>query len=118
MPAIGSLLVLAGLALAGRSALLLVGRGRPRRGETPAFVIAGPYRRVRNPILLGFILVGVGVALHDGSVLDWLAVAMLALGAHLWVVLAEEGRLRERFGRAYDAYLREVPRWLPRWRSG
>ena len=34
--------------------------------------------------------------------------------AHLWVVRAEEPRLRTRFGAAYEEYLRRVPRWLPR----
>jgi len=44
-------IALAGLALAVRSALLLGGRGRPRRGPRPAFILAGPYLRMRNPLL-------------------------------------------------------------------
>ena len=36
------------------------------------------------------------------------------VAAHLFVVLYEEPSLRRRFGKSYEAYLRAVPRWLPR----
>jgi protein-S-isoprenylcysteine O-methyltransferase Ste14 len=112
--AAGGLLVLAGLLLAARSALLLAGRGRPRRGERPALVIAGPYRRTRNPLLLGFVTATLGLAWCTGSV-RLMGVALFgALASHLWVICFEEGRLRERFGPTYDTYQRHVPRWLPR----
>jgi len=45
------ILCVAGVMLALRSALMLAGRGRPRRGPRPQFVIAGPYTRLRNPLL-------------------------------------------------------------------
>jgi len=113
----GLVLVLAGLGLAARSALLLAGRGRPRRGEQPALVIAGPYTRIRNPLLLGLVAAAFGFALWTGSLL-LVAVSVLgAVAAHLWVIGFEEGRLRERFGPTYDAYQRYVPRWLPRIRK-
>lgn len=114
MRASGILLALVGLLLALRSALLLAGRGRPRRGPQPALVLAGPYLHMRNPLLGGALLLLAGGALASGSWrLGGLALA-LALGAHLWVVRCEEPRLRARFGRAYTAYLEHVPRWLPR----
>jgi protein-S-isoprenylcysteine O-methyltransferase Ste14 len=103
-----------GAALALRSAMLLAGRGRPRRGPRPAFVLAGPYLHLRNPLLAGSVLALAGAALATAS--WWLAAAAVAaaVGAHLWVVRVEEPRLRARFGRAYAEYLRRVPRWLPR----
>jgi hypothetical protein len=52
----GLALALPGAILALRSALLLTGRGRPRRGPKPAFVLAGPYLRVRNPLYAGLVL--------------------------------------------------------------
>jgi protein-S-isoprenylcysteine O-methyltransferase Ste14 len=113
MRAAGCLLVLAGLVLAARSALLLAGRGRPRRGEQPALVMAGPYRRLRNPLLLGVVVAALGLACAANSLLLTGAVGLGALVAHLWVVCFEEGRLRERFGPTYDAYQHHVPRWLP-----
>jgi len=110
----GWVIAMFGLAVAIRSALLLGGRGRPRRSPIPAFVIAGPYRRVRNPIFGGVVLTLGGLAAAAGSSLLWAAPALAALALHSWVVLVEEPRLRERFGDAYDAYLVHVPRWLPR----
>ncbi len=109
----GLVLAATGLALAVRSALLLVGVGRPRRGPRPAFVLAGPYLRSLNPLLAGLLLACAGIALALAS---WPAIAVAlgaALGAHVWVVVVEEPRLERRFGRAYAEYLRRVPRWLP-----
>jgi protein-S-isoprenylcysteine O-methyltransferase Ste14 len=110
---IGLLVGLAGVALAVRSATLLAGRGRPRRGPAPAFVIAGPYVRVRNPLYAGAVLVLVGIALWHESTSLLLVAGAVAGAAHWWVIRVEEPALHRRFGAAYAAYLRAVPRWLP-----
>jgi len=34
---------------------------------------------------------------------------------HLFVILVEEPMLQRKFGKAYDAYRRTVPRWVPHW---
>jgi protein-S-isoprenylcysteine O-methyltransferase Ste14 len=110
---LGIALAVTGLLLAVRAAVLLAGRGRPRRGPTPAFIIAGPYVRMRNPLLAGLLLALTGVAVARGS---WLLMALAvvgAIGAHAWVTCVEEPRLAQRFGAAYAEYLRRVPRWLP-----
>ena len=113
MFAAGVVIGVLGSALALRSALLLAGRGRPRRGPRPAFILAGPYLRMRNPLFAGVIVALVGVALAARSwALTGLAIAVAA-GAHLWVVRVEEPRLRARFGTAYAEYMRRVRRWLP-----
>ena len=110
----GSAVALFGALLLVRSGLLLLGRGRPRRGLRPAFVIAGPYRRVRNPLLGGGLLLAFGVAVATRRV-AWVAVAGVAAAClHLWVVWREEPALSARFGTAYAEYLSRVPRWLPR----
>lgn len=111
--ATGLLLLVLGLALALRSALLLAGRGRPRRGPPPAFVLAGPYLRLRNPLLLGLLVALLGLALAAASWPLALLAAPASAAAHLWVVRVEEPRLRARFGDAYAEYVRRVPRWLP-----
>ena len=117
MRAAGALLLLLGFVLALRAGLLLAGRGRPRRGPRPAFVLAGPYLRLRNPLFLGGLLFAAGAALAARSV--WLAALVAVAGAalHVWVTRVEEPALRERFGAAYAEYVRRVPRWLPRVRS-
>ena len=114
MRTLGLLLGLAGAVLAVRSGMLLAGRGRPRRGPTPAFVIAGPYVRVRNPLYGGGVLAVIGLGLWYDSTPLLLLAATMGVAAHWWVVRVEEPALRRRFGRAYEAYLRHVPRWIPR----
>ena len=113
MGAVGAVLVVAGIVLALRSVALLAGRGRPRRGPQPAFVIAGPYRRLRNPLLAGLLLTAAGAALASRSLIVAAGALLAAVGAHVWVVRIEEPRLAARFGDAYAAYLRRVPRWVP-----
>jgi protein-S-isoprenylcysteine O-methyltransferase Ste14 len=114
MRMIGWAMLLGGPALAVRCVLLLRGRGRPKRGPTPAFVIAGPYCRIRNPLFAGVLLFLLGLAVVS-EVRGLLALATsAAIAMHVWVVRVEEPRLRSRFGEAYEAYLAAVPRWIPR----
>jgi protein-S-isoprenylcysteine O-methyltransferase Ste14 len=78
------------------------------------FVASGPYRWVRNPVaacLAGAVL-GLAIALSSTGVF-----LLFLLGlplAHMQVVLLEEPLLRKRFGASYEAYVRRVPRWIPR----
>jgi protein-S-isoprenylcysteine O-methyltransferase Ste14 len=112
--ALGAALVVIGTLLAARSGALLAGRGRPKRGPQPAFVIAGPYRRVRNPLAGGLLVAAAGLALLTRSPVLAVATALAAVASHAWIVRVEEPRLTARFGAAYAAYLRCVPRWMPR----
>ena len=77
-------------------------------------MIAGPYRRMRNPLCLGVLAMLVGTTMATGSRVIAFATVVAALVAHAWVVLVEEPRLADRLGPAYEAYLRHVPRWIPR----
>ncbi len=110
----GVLLGVCGAVLSLRSLLLLVGRGRPQRGPRPAFVIAGPYVRMRNPLFAGLVLLLAGVAVALASTALLIVAILAAASAHWWVVRFEEPHLRRRFGDAYARYLVSVPRWLPR----
>lgn len=113
MRGVGSVLAAFGFALAARSALLLLGLGRPRRGAKPVFVLAGPYRYTRNPLLAGGVLTLAGIACACASPSLALLAITAAASAHLWVTRIEEPRLSDRLGAAYREYLRHVPRWLP-----
>ena len=91
------------------------GRGTPAPiAPTQHLVVGGPFRWVRNPGYVAVVAVVVGQALRFGSgaVLAW--AAFLAVAFHLFVVFYEEPTLRRQFGQEYEAYCREVPRWLPR----
>jgi protein-S-isoprenylcysteine O-methyltransferase Ste14 len=74
----------------------------------------GWYGRVRHPLLLGVVAVLLGEAALFASV-PLLAYALLYwLWLHLFVTFKEERDLQQAFGDAYTAYMRKVPRWIPR----
>jgi protein-S-isoprenylcysteine O-methyltransferase Ste14 len=91
-----------------------------RRARTPvvpfvrctALVTAGVYRRTRNPMYLGLVLISAGVAIFQGSL-----GAFLPLPALLWIlqggyIRAEERFLEEIFGGDYRRYKHDVRRWI------
>jgi protein-S-isoprenylcysteine O-methyltransferase Ste14 len=96
-------------------AFTFIGKGTPAPIDAPVYLVrSGPYRWVRNPMYLGVLAIIVGqailfrsVALIGYALLVWLIV-------HLFVVSVEEPSLRRQFGEGYEAYIRAVPRWLPR----
>ncbi len=90
-------------------------------GGTPApwdpirnFVVLGPYRYVRNPMLIGVILflVAEAILLHSIPVFLWMAAFVFINSVYFEV--SEEPQLEKRFGQAYVDYKSNVPRWIPR----
>ncbi len=73
-------------------------------------VMAGPFRFSRNPIYLGRILTLVGFEIALGSLL--LLVVIPAVLATHKTVLVEEASLRRKFGKKYEIYIKNVPRYL------
>lgn len=91
------------------------GRGTPVPLDPPRIlVVRGPYRVVRNPMAVGFVVIFVGEAIAFGSMEILAYAALLFLAIHLFIVLVEEPGLKRRFGTPYTTYLESVPRWLPR----
>ena len=116
---LGSLLVVAGLALFAWCVVLFarVGRGTLAPWDpTRRLVAVGPYRHVRNPMITGVATVLAGEALLFGSRLLALWLGAFALINHLYFVASEEPGLARRFGASYEEYRRAVPRWIPRLR--
>lgn len=94
---------------------------RRQEAQTPwdpprRLVIAGPYRRVRNPLVSGvlFILFGEALLLQSLPHLAWAAAVLLL--SLLYIPLLEEPQLEVRFGEEYRQYRRHVSRLLPRLR--
>lgn len=84
-------------------------------GDAPHTLVAhGIYCWVRNPLYLGGNAMVWSVALIHGSAGVLLLALILAPLYHLFVVFVEEPRLEKRYGEAYRAYKKTVPRWLPR----
>jgi len=114
---LGVVLILLGLPLLleAFARFALQGRGTPAPVLPPERLVAfGFYRRVRNPMYLAVTALILGQALLFGDArLHALAVTVW-LTFHLFVMLYEEPRLRRRFGRDYEVYCADVPRWVPR----
>ena len=115
--AAGVALALAGLALALRCIALFVrvGGGTQSPKDPPKRLVrVGPYAVVRNPMLTGvaLVLAGEALALASPGVVAYAAAFVVV--ASVLMVAVEEPALARRFGSEYEAYRREVPRWLPR----
>jgi protein-S-isoprenylcysteine O-methyltransferase Ste14 len=96
------------------------GRGTPAPFIPPQrLVVVGFYRYVRNPMYVGFAVGWIGLWIVFGHANPRLiaAVAAIAIGVHLFVLLNEEPTLRKKFGNDYEEYCRNVRRWWPRLRA-
>ena len=102
--------------------LFKYGDGTPAPWNPPTrFVVRGPYRYVRNPMIIGALLM-----LAAESLILWsLPVALWTVvffgGNVVYFEFSEERSLEDRFGDSYRAYRANVPRWIPRfsgWESG
>ena len=120
-----AILWLAGLLFAAAGLLLMFWTMRlfsvAGGGGTPApwepiknFIVLGPYRYVRNPMLTGVILALVAEALLLQSIPIFLWMIAFVILNTIYFALSEEPQLEKRFGEAYRDYKRNVSRWIPR----
>ena len=83
----------------------------PRR-HSSAIVTGGAYRISRNPIYVGWFLVGMGKGIESASPFVIL-VSLVMIGLLRWAVVpGEEEYLESAFGDEYVQYKRRVRRWL------
>lgn len=76
----------------------------------------GIYAHIRHPRYLGSFLAIVGACLIAARPALW-AVAAVWTVLMLAAIGLEEREMSERFGTEFEAYAREVPRFIPAWRS-
>ncbi|MGC2191111.1 MAG: isoprenylcysteine carboxylmethyltransferase family protein [Candidatus Dormiibacterota bacterium] len=116
----GLVLIVAGgiLTVATFARFVTEGRGTPFPTDPPTsrkVMVGGPYRYVRNPMYVGFILAIVGQAFWlSRPVLFIYTLALLVFlvaFVHFW----EERTMAKRYGAEYESYCKEVPGWWPRW---
>jgi len=81
---------------------------------TKRLVVTGLYRYVRNPMYIAVVAAIMGQALLFGSLILLGYAALVWLLFVAFVVLYEEPSLQGRFGREYDDYRTNVPRWWPK----
>ena len=116
---VGVLVALAGQAL--RVAVIgyvyIIRGGRDQRVYAEDLVTRGFFAHSRNPLYLGNFVVLLGLfIIYNNPWVYLLGIGFFGLG-YAAIVAAEEAYLREKFAVAYDAYMRDVPRWLPRLRG-
>jgi protein-S-isoprenylcysteine O-methyltransferase Ste14 len=95
----------------------LLGAGTPAPiFPTQRLVVSGLFRYVRNPMYVAVLSLIFGQGLLFGSVqvLEY-GIAVWA-AFYLFVLIYEEPTLRKSYGREYEEFSANVPRWIPRWR--
>jgi protein-S-isoprenylcysteine O-methyltransferase Ste14 len=98
------------------------GRGTLAPWDPPKkLVVRGLYRYVRNPMILGVILVlfGEALVLRSRPLGGWAAL-FVAIN-FIYIPLLEEPQLESRFGDDYRRYKKQVRRFIPRlspWEQG
>ena len=85
----------------------------PSRNTQP-LLRSGIYSRTRNPVYLAHWLVILAFAAWSGYAANW---ALFTLDSIFLPVMirAEEKELSHRYGAEFDAYMRAVPRFFPKW---
>ena len=117
---LGGLLVGGGLVLTG----LAVIEFRKHRTtimphETPDVLIqTGIYKRSRNPIYLGDVLILAGLILYWDAVLSLLLVPVFVRILEKRFIEPEEDRMRRRFRASYARYAEKTGRWFQFSRDG
>lgn len=114
----GAAFAVMGLLLMGWTMMLFNAKGG---GGSPApwnpihnLIIVGPYRHVRNPMLLGVILflIAESLVLQSAPIAIWVIFFFMLNTAYF--MKFEEPELEARYGAAYTRYRQAVPRWFPR----
>ena len=114
---IGAVCLLAGLLLAVSTVRLFskLGNGTLAPWDpTSKLIISGPYAYVRNPMITGVVLILTGEALMLSSWTIGIWTVVFLIINMFYFPLSEEPGLRKRFGKEYEEYCKNVPRYIPR----
>jgi protein-S-isoprenylcysteine O-methyltransferase Ste14 len=111
---IGSILIAVGVLLIYWSWITMRRHGEhPEPGEpTETLVTSGPFKRTRNPIYSGFLLIaaGLAIALNGMAILVSVFFGVALLTA--LVIRREEAYLLREFGEIYTKYENRTGRWI------
>jgi len=80
--------------------------------SSSSLVISGVYRRTRNPMYLGLLLIQLGWAAYLSNALAFALVPGFVLYMTLFQIRPEERALASRFGPEFTAYKSRVRRWI------
>ncbi len=102
---IGILLIIIGVLIR----LWASGHLRKRRKLT----ISGPYKYVRNPLYLGSVFIGLGFWGMSNQFFLFMIFFFVFTVMYAKTVEREEKELLQVFGKPYEKYLKDVPRFIP-----
>ena len=114
---IGVICFFAGISLAVSTVRLFpkLGNGTPAPWDsTTKLIVTGPYAYVRNPMITGVVLILTSEALMLASWAIGIWAVLFLIINMFYFPLSEEPGLRKRFGKEYDEYCKNVPRYIPR----
>jgi hypothetical protein len=75
--------------------------------------VGGPYQYTRNPLYLGWFLMGIGACFSVGATLLTIGMGIVFFLTYHYVIEHEERKLPGYFGEAYLKYCEMVPRFIP-----
>jgi len=117
LPVLGCIFICLGLVLMVATIRLFVRVGKGTLAPwnpTQRLVVQGVYRHVRNPMISGVMFILLGEVLLSASLPLFIWFAIFVAVNVVYIPLAEEPGLVNRFGEDYLKYKRNVPRWIPR----
>jgi len=87
-------------------------------GAGAELITHGPFAYVRNPLYLGNFLIALGFCVMASAWMPWMLIIFAALfsAQYSMIISLEEEHLRRHFGKIYEDYLAQVPRFIPRLR--
>ncbi len=113
---LGLLITISGQLIRGATIGLayIVRGGSQGKPYAEGLVTDGIFNHCRNPLYVGNILMLLGVGILANSLLYIAVIIPAFLFIYQCIVLAEENFLRGKFGEGFNAYCKNVSRWIPR----
>ena len=114
---IGILILISGILLFTKTVFLFFkfGNGTIAPWNPPKkFIVRGPYRYVRNPMLIGVNLILISEYLILNSLIIFVWSSIFIVINLLYHKFNEEKKLELRFGNSYIKYKKNVSAWIPR----
>jgi protein-S-isoprenylcysteine O-methyltransferase Ste14 len=87
--------------------------GRNRRAYAEKLVTTGIFAHCRNPLYVGNILITSGFLFISGNLFGIVLGMLIFTAIYRLIVCSEEAFLETKFGKAYQNYCADVPRWIP-----
>jgi protein-S-isoprenylcysteine O-methyltransferase Ste14 len=81
-----------------------------------AIVDYGPFSVCRNPLYVCTIIGVIGISIISNHIVVMATAPLCIIAIYYFLVLREEGYLKEKFGKEYLDYYKKTPRFIPKFR--